>query len=63
MPRRPKCGEQLRKVTFRELQVDRCTGRQCVWLGPGDLNRVTAQEARGWLSHFWRGFGRREEKG
>jgi uncharacterized protein len=59
----PKCGEQLEEVTFEAIQVDRCTGCQGVWLDPGELERVTAQETQGWLAHFWRSFGRGKERG
>jgi hypothetical protein len=34
-----------------------------VWLDAGELERLTARAHQGWLSHFWRRFGRREERG
>lgn len=58
----PKCGEQLEESTFQEIQVDRCTGCQGVWLDAGELERLTARAHQGWLAHFWRSFGRREER-
>jgi hypothetical protein len=50
----PKCGEALEEITFQEIQVDRCTACQGVWLDAGELEHVTARETQGWLSHFWR---------
>jgi uncharacterized protein len=50
----PKCGEALEEISFQEIQVDRCTGCRGIWLDPGELEHVTAQETQGWLSHFWR---------
>ncbi|HXG21104.1 MAG TPA: zf-TFIIB domain-containing protein [Methylomirabilota bacterium] len=54
----PKCDARLEEVSFQEIQVDRCTGCQGVWLDPGELERVTARETQGWLTHVWRRFGR-----
>jgi hypothetical protein len=50
----PKCGEQLQEITFQEIQIDRCSGCNGVWLDSGELERVTAKETQGWLAHFWR---------
>ena len=50
----PKCGEKLVEVVFQEITIDRCNGCQGVWLDPGELERVTAKESRGWLARFWR---------
>jgi protein-arginine kinase activator protein McsA len=50
----PKCGETLEQVLFRGILVERCTECQGVWLDSGELERITARESRGWLSHFWR---------
>jgi len=54
----PKCREELEVILFRENTVDRCTGCQGVWLDAGELERLTARAHQGWLSHFWRSFGR-----
>lgn len=53
----PKCGENLEEITFQEVQVDRCTGCQGIWLDPGELERLTVKENQGWLAHFWRSEG------
>ena len=50
----PKCGEQLTEITFQDIQVDRCTGCQGVWLDPGELERLTEKERQGWLATLWR---------
>ena len=50
----PKCGEKLEELSFQEILVDRCTGCQGVWLDPGELQRLTAQESEGWLARLWR---------
>ncbi len=50
----PKCGENLEEILFQGIMVDRCTGCQGVWLDPGELERLTAQESRGWLARLWR---------
>ena len=50
----PKCGEKLVEVVFQEITIDRCNGCQGVWLDPGELERVTAKESRGWLARFSR---------
>ena len=50
----PKCGEQVEQVIFQDITVDRCSGCQGVWLEPGELERLTSKESRGWLARFWR---------
>ncbi len=49
----PKCVGTLEETTFEGIQVDRCTGCQGVWLDPGELERLTAQDNQGWLARFW----------
>jgi hypothetical protein len=50
----PKCGAALAEITFQEIQLDRCTGCQGVWLDPGELERLTQKESQGWLANLWR---------
>jgi hypothetical protein len=50
----PKCAEPLTEITFQDIQVERCTGCQGVWLDPGELERLTEQESQGWLAKLWR---------
>jgi hypothetical protein len=54
----PKCGEKMEEILFREIMVERCTGCHGVWLDSGEVERLTARAGQGWLSHFWRRFGR-----
>jgi hypothetical protein len=54
----PKCGEKLEEILFRGIMVDRCTGCQGVWFDAGEVEHLTARANQGWLSHFWRSFGR-----
>jgi hypothetical protein len=58
LARCPKCGEKLEEVIFQELTVDRCIGCQGVWLDPGELQRLTSKESRGWLARLWRSTAR-----
>ena len=50
----PKCGGKLEEHIFNEIKIDRCNGCRGVWLDPGELERVTSKESRGWLARFWR---------
>jgi hypothetical protein len=50
----PKCSEKLEEHIFNDIKVDRCNSCQGVWLDPGELERLTSKESRGWLARFWR---------
>ncbi len=53
----PKCGMELAEISFRGVQVDRCTGCGGVWLDPGELETVAGAEATGFLGGVTRLFG------
>jgi hypothetical protein len=50
----PKCGSELKELSFHSVQIDQCPGCHGVWLDAGELERVAAQETQSWLSYFWR---------
>ncbi len=50
----PKCSEKLEEQIFNDIKVDRCNSCHGGWLDPGELERVTSKESRGWLARFWR---------
>jgi uncharacterized protein len=54
----PKCREDLEEILFRGITVDRCPGCFGVWLDAEEVERLTARASQGWLSLFWRSFGR-----
>ncbi len=44
----PKCGSPFEKITFREIEVDRCTGCRGLWfdlLEKDDLARIEGSES------------------
>lgn len=50
----PKCSEKLEEQVINDIKVDRCNNCHGAWLDPGELERVTSKESRGWLARFWR---------
>jgi uncharacterized protein len=50
----PQCGEKLEVVSFHKIMIDRCASCQGVWLDPGELECLTAQESQSWQTHFQR---------
>lgn len=50
----PKCDGTLVEISFEDVQIDRCNKCQGVWLDAGELERLTGQEASGWLSRLKR---------
>ncbi|HZA55740.1 MAG TPA: zf-TFIIB domain-containing protein [Candidatus Udaeobacter sp.] len=50
----PKCSEKLEEQVINGIKVDRCNNCHGAWLDPGELERVTSKESRGWLARFWR---------
>jgi len=53
-----KCGEELEEILFRGIMVDLCTECHGVWLDSGEIEHLTSRASQGWLSLFWRSFGR-----
>ena len=44
----PKCGAELVAVQYREVEVDKCTGCDGIWLDCGELERL-AEGEKGFL--------------
>ena len=42
----PKCGSDLREITFRGVKVDRCFSCEGVWLDKGELEALAGHEPR-----------------
>ena len=40
----PKCGGDLVEITFHKIKIDKCTSCEGIWLDPGELEHVLAQE-------------------
>lgn len=40
----PKCGGDLAEITFQKIKIDKCTSCEGIWLDPGELEQVLAQE-------------------
>jgi uncharacterized protein len=53
----PKCASALVTITFRGVELDKCTGCGGVWFDTGELDRVMAQEGAGFLGGIKRIFG------
>ena len=53
----PKCDGTLSEITFEDVQIDRCSSCNGVWLDAGELERLTdKEEETGWLSRLRRNF-------
>ena len=52
----PKCGAPLLPVRFREVELDKCSRCQGIWLDCGELDQVLAGE-KGFLGSLKRIFG------
>jgi hypothetical protein len=54
----PKCGMELKEITFRNVKIDECFSCGGVWLDAGELNEVAAGEgAKGILAGLTRVIG------
>jgi len=49
----PKCGEPLKERKFQKIEIDQCSGCGGIWLDPGELEHVAANESGSWLGKFW----------
>ena len=52
----PKCGAALVPVTFRGVELDKCSRCSGIWLDCGELDQVIAEDT-GFLSGLKRIFG------
>ena len=52
----PKCGASLVPVTFRGVELDKCSRCSGIWLDCGELDQVVAED-KGFLSGLKRIFG------
>jgi rRNA maturation protein Nop10 len=50
----PKCGEQIVPMTFRGVPLDKCPGCGGVWLGPKDLQILSAKDHRTWFEKWFK---------
>jgi Zn-finger nucleic acid-binding protein len=53
----PKCASPLVTITFRGVELDKCSGCGGLWFDTGELDRVMAQEGAGFLGGIKRIFG------
>ena len=53
----PKCAAPLVTITYRGVELDKCSGCEGLWFDTGELDRVLGQEASGFLSGLKRIFG------
>jgi hypothetical protein len=40
----PKCGAELVPVHYQEVELDKCSGCQGVWLDVGELDRLVGED-------------------
>ena len=40
----PKCGDDLKQMLFRGINIDRCTNCEGVWLDQGELDKLAGSE-------------------
>ena len=52
----PKCGAALVPVPYRDIELDKCSRCQGVWLDVGELEQLAAEDA-GFLGTMKRIFG------
>jgi uncharacterized protein len=50
----PKCDGTLSMIAFENVEIDRCTKCQGVWLDSGELELLTGKEEGGLLGRFWK---------
>lgn len=53
----PKCASPLVTITFRGVELDKCSGCEGIWFDTGELDRVMGQEESGFLGGLKRIFG------
>lgn len=50
----PKCGVHLRQRTLRDIHVAECSACHGVWLGQGELEKISQDESEGWIARWLR---------
>jgi uncharacterized protein len=40
----PKCGMELKRIEFKDIQIDRCFNCHGTWLDDGELEKVAGRE-------------------
>lgn len=53
----PKCGARLVVMTFRNVEVDKCSECGGIWLDTGELEKVIGGDDKGFLGGLKRAFG------
>lgn len=53
----PKCAAPLVTITFKGVELDKCSGCGGLWFDTGELDRVMGQEGAGFLGGIKRIFG------
>jgi uncharacterized protein len=43
----PKCGMELKEISFRDIDVDRCFSCNGTWLDEGELEKVAKKDGQG----------------
>jgi len=46
----PKCGMELKEISFRNVNVDKCFSCGGVWLDDGELEQLAGKESEGFMS-------------
>jgi rubrerythrin len=54
----PKCGTQLQRREYLEVEVDECPSCGGIWLDQGELEEIARRESQGWLGRLLRGRAR-----
>ena len=43
----PKCGMEMKEITYRGVQIDKCFSCGGIYLDDGELEQVASQESKG----------------
>ena len=53
----PRCDGRLKEMTYEEIQIDRCTKCNGIWLDAGELEHLTEkEEGNGFFSRLFKSF-------
>lgn len=58
----PKCGDEIKAMTFRGVPLDQCPSCGGVWLGPNDLRILASKDHRSWFDKWFKGENETSEK-
>jgi hypothetical protein len=53
----PKCAFPLVTITYKGVELDKCSGCEGLWFDTGELDRVLEKEGSGFLGGIKRIFG------